>query len=219
MQAGDTVRPHELYCNICNARVIQFEECAEGAVRCPGCRSVGRHRAVVQWLKAHVQEKQLTTGLEIGGNGRFLQSVFGRLVTVDRQSFAVDVVADVVELPFPSGCFDVLVGLDFLEHVEAESAAAAEMARTLAPGGRILLTASLWADRGPSKTPDEAGLPHYHLGMSGRWDCLCYRYYTKDSLRALLEHQGLACQEITIYDNAMAVFGEWLLVGSVDSSL
>lgn len=52
-----------------------------------------------------------------------------------------------LELPFRSGCFDVVAAFDVLEHCEPESVALAELARVLAPGGRLLLSvpAYQWA--------------------------------------------------------------------------
>jgi SAM-dependent methyltransferase len=50
-------------------------------------------------------------------------------------------------LPFADGCFDVVAAFDVLEHCEPESVALAELARVLAPGGRLLLSvpAYQWA--------------------------------------------------------------------------
>lgn len=50
-------------------------------------------------------------------------------------------------LPFRSGCFDVVAAFDVLEHCEPEPVALAELARVLAPGGRLLLSvpAYSWA--------------------------------------------------------------------------
>jgi SAM-dependent methyltransferase len=45
-----------------------------------------------------------------------------------------------LQLPFRDGCFDVVAAFDVLEHCEPESVALAELARVLAPGGRLLLS-------------------------------------------------------------------------------
>ena len=50
--------------------------------------------------------------------------------------------ADAVALPFADGVFDACVGNFVLNHLPAPEAAAAELARVLAPGGAIAL--SLW---------------------------------------------------------------------------
>jgi SAM-dependent methyltransferase len=52
-----------------------------------------------------------------------------------------------LQLPFRSGCFDVVAAFDVLEHCEPEPVAVAELARVLAPSGRLLLSvpAYQWA--------------------------------------------------------------------------
>ena len=45
-----------------------------------------------------------------------------------------------LRLPFRSGCFDVVAAFDVLEHCEPEADVLDELARVLAPGGRLLLS-------------------------------------------------------------------------------
>jgi SAM-dependent methyltransferase len=55
--------------------------------------------------------------------------------------------ASALALPFPDGAFDVVGAFDVLEHCEPESVAIKELARVIAPGGRLLLSvpAYQWA--------------------------------------------------------------------------
>lgn len=57
------------------------------------------------------------------------------------------VCASALELPFRDGSFDLVSAFDVVEHCEPESRALAELARVLAPGGRLLLSvpAYQWA--------------------------------------------------------------------------
>jgi SAM-dependent methyltransferase len=50
-------------------------------------------------------------------------------------------------LPFADGCFDVVAAFDVVEHCEPEGTALDELARVLAPGGRLLMSvpAYQWA--------------------------------------------------------------------------
>ncbi len=48
-------------------------------------------------------------------------------------------------LPFASGSFDVVAAFDVLEHCEPEAVALTELARVLAPGGRLLLSVPAYA--------------------------------------------------------------------------
>lgn len=200
------------YCNICDKFFDMFENCSEGLVQCMYCRGVTRHRAVVKWLKESIPKKERLMGLEVGGDGIFLDSVVYRVFTIDREQIDVNVVGIVENLPFYEFSFDVVVALDVLEHVKEDTVAVAEMARIIKPSGRIVATASMWADHGLSKTPIEAGLPQYHIGLSGQWDCFCHRYYTKESLKRLFLEQNLAIEEISINDETMAINDEWILI-------
>jgi len=53
----------------------------------------------------------------------------------------LDVVGDLVSLPFCAGSFDACLNVVTLEHVREPTRAVAEMAQALAPGGRLLLIA------------------------------------------------------------------------------
>jgi SAM-dependent methyltransferase len=52
-----------------------------------------------------------------------------------------------LQLPFADGVFDVVAAFDVIEHCEPESTALTEVARVLAPGGRLLMSvpAYQWA--------------------------------------------------------------------------
>ncbi|NUB30509.1 methyltransferase domain-containing protein [Azospirillum brasilense] len=68
-------------------------------------------------------------------------------------------------LPAPDGAFDVVLCTEVLEHVPEPVAAVREMARVLAPGGTLLLTAPLGS--GLHQEPY-----HYYGGFTPHW----YRY-------------------------------------------
>ena len=53
----------------------------------------------------------------------------------------LDVVADLTALPFASGAFDAAVHIVTIEHLREPASALAEIARVLAPGGRLLVAA------------------------------------------------------------------------------
>lgn len=53
----------------------------------------------------------------------------------------LDAIADLTNLPFRSGVFDACLNIVTLEHVREPACAVREMARTLAPGARLLLIA------------------------------------------------------------------------------
>jgi len=53
----------------------------------------------------------------------------------------LDVIADLVALPFADGAFDACLNVVTLEHVPEPAVVLSEIARVLAPGGRLLLVA------------------------------------------------------------------------------
>jgi SAM-dependent methyltransferase len=88
----------------------------------------------------------------------------------------LDVLGDLSALPFPSGTFDACLNIVTLEHVRNPARVIRELARTLRPGGRILLIA-------PHEW-EEHQQPHDY-----------YRY-TRYGLEYLLTGSGLT--EVTI---------------------
>jgi SAM-dependent methyltransferase len=74
----------------------------------------------------------------------------------------IDLVSRVESIPAPDASFDVILCTEVLEHVPSPDAAVREMARLLAPGGRLLLTAPLGS--GLHQLPY-----HYFGGFSPEW--------------------------------------------------
>lgn len=88
----------------------------------------------------------------------------------------LDAIADLTALPFPSGCFAGCINVVTLEHVREPGCALREIARTLAPGGRLLLI-----------------VPHEWEVHQSPHD---YFRYTRHGLAYLLNQAGF--QEFTI---------------------
>ena len=110
----------------------------------------------------------------------------------DHERFAIDldprgltpgtgVRASALALPFAAGTFDVVGAFDVIEHCEPEGQALAELARVLAPGGRLL-----------------ASVPAYQWAWSDH-DVRAghYRRYTLPRLVAAVEGAGLTVRRST----------------------
>lgn len=84
-------------------------------------------------------------------------------------------------LPFVDGAFDVVSAFDVVEHCEDDALAVSELARVLAPGGRMLLSVPAyqwaWSD---------------HDVRAGH-----HRRYTRPRLRRLVEGAGLSVARST----------------------
>lgn len=88
----------------------------------------------------------------------------------------LDALADLTALPFRTGAFDAAINVVTLEHLPEPARALAEIARTLAPGGSLLLAA-----------------PHEWEVHQAPHD---YFRYTQFGLRYLLQNAGLEVVEM-----------------------
>jgi len=123
---------------------------------------VGRHHLVLTLLQSAYPAEQSLSILDVGcGTGAMSQKLapFGTVVSADFSPLALSfskrrgigrlVVSDAVRLPFRDACFDVVIAMDLLEHVEDDQTALCEIHRVLKPGGRLISTVpaypSLWS--------------------------------------------------------------------------
>ncbi|MCE5262240.1 MAG: class I SAM-dependent methyltransferase [Deltaproteobacteria bacterium] len=95
--------------------------------------------------------------------------------------------ADVTQLPFGDGSFDVVVCSEVLEHIADNRAAVQELVRVLKPGGDMVVTVPrFWPERicwAISRA--------YHQEPGGH-----IRIYRKPELKHLLESAGVRCRGI-----------------------
>lgn len=91
--------------------------------------------------------------------------------------------ASIAAIPFPDGAFDVVTSFDVLYSLpdELERPAAREMARVLAPGGEVVVTAAAFES-----------LRGGHGALSQE-----VRRYSRASMRALMESAGLEVQRVS----------------------
>jgi len=112
--------------------------------RCPKCNSLERHR--VEWLylvrEMDIDRRRLRVlhvAPEPGLRARLSKLPDLEYITTDLFDPSADVRADLASLPFPSGTFDLIICNHVLEHVADDAAAARELVRVLAPGGRAVM--------------------------------------------------------------------------------
>ena len=105
----------------------------------------------------------------------------------------LDVVADLVRLPFRSASFGACLNVVTLEHVRDPAQAVAEMARALSPGGRLLLVAP--QDWEIHQAPHD------------------YFRFTRYGLRHLLESAGFAAIQVRSVGGYFRLLSRRLLNG------
>jgi SAM-dependent methyltransferase len=105
----------------------------------------------------------------------------------------LDVVADLAALPFPAGSFDAALHIVTIEHLREPACALAEIARTLAPGGLLLVAA-----------------PHEWEVHQAPHD---YFRYTRFGLQHLLEKSGYEIVEMQAAGGYFRLLARRLLNG------
>jgi SAM-dependent methyltransferase len=148
------------------------------------------------WLRPGL--RALDAGCGPGGNGAWLAE-FGSVVGVDLSSDALAFVHDertsmnpvqasLTALPFAAASFDVTLAATVLYTVPDDNAAAHELARTLAPGGALLVV-----------EPAFAALRRAHDAVvHGK------RRYRTGSLAAMLVRHGLRIEHATYAKSFLA---------------
>jgi SAM-dependent methyltransferase len=143
-------------CACCRGRFAEFEPYGRPArrgARCPGCGALERHRELCARIEdliaptEHVLHFAPEACIE-----RILRPRQAHYVTTDLEAQVlmllgggaeelrpVDVQADIAQLPFRDGEFDVVLINHVLEHIPDDRGALRELHRVLRPGGRALM--------------------------------------------------------------------------------
>ena len=113
-----------------------------------------RRNIVLDWIRQRYSSHTDLHILDAGcGTGLMLQqlALYGKVEGVDISEEALQFCrkrglenvrhADVLQLPFGPGEFDVVTALDVLEHLDDDTAALKEFRRVLKPGGRVFIFA------------------------------------------------------------------------------
>ncbi len=162
-------------------------------------------RAVLSALPDVEGKRCLEIGCATGTSGWLLRQRGGRWSSSDFDIAQVESARELLQddvvlleehhLPFGDAEFDVVVGINFLEHLEDDEEFVREMSRVLKPGGTFILTCP---DAATNRlgyqvkklygfTADTGGFGHVRDG------------YVPPELRALVERSGLEVERLQSY--------------------
>lgn len=156
--------------------------------------------------------RALDIGAAGGGNTRVLRAHGWHPVALEYSPEGAQVAAerglqvlraDARHLPLPSASLGLVVAFDILEHIEEDGLAAAEIRRTLRPGGTALIA-----------VPCDMRLWSAHDVAVGH-----VRRYDRTSLVSVLEHAGLVVDELWSWNVMLRPVAAWRRRRSTGSDL
>lgn len=161
--------------------------------------------AILRLLPPLRAERCLEIGCATGVTSYMLRQRGGRWTSVDFEKDHVDSARRLVgedvhltgtsRLEFPDEAFDVVVGINFLEHIEDDDRFVSEMTRVLRPGGQLVFTA-------PTGEKDRLG---YHIKRLYGFTCDSGGFghardgYPPEVLRQKFSRAGLGIETLDTY--------------------
>jgi predicted SAM-dependent methyltransferase len=175
-------------CPICSRHFRRFADFRDREnVACPGCFSLERHRSFWLFLEREVlrpEMRVLHVAPEPGIQGH-LRRMFPNYLSIDLQSPLADQLADVTDLPFEDGSFDLVICSHVLEHVPDDRKAMRELHRVLVPGGLALMQHPIDHDRAETYEDWTITEPDARAVAFNQWDHV--RIYGRDMTDRLVE--------------------------------
>jgi SAM-dependent methyltransferase len=128
---------------------------------CPGCRSAERHRVLYLFLRRRTNVfdrpgRVLHVAPEAGIGARLQEARGIEYVSTDLDPGAAMVAADLTDLPFEDGSFDLVLCNHVLEHIPDDVAAMRELRRVLDPAGLAVMQHPI--DAGRAETFEDASV-------------------------------------------------------------
>ncbi|WP_431974030.1 class I SAM-dependent methyltransferase [Micromonospora haikouensis] len=163
-------------------------------------------------VAGHVPGRALDVGAAGGGNTRVLRAHGWQPVALEysaegagvARERGLDVIrADARHLPLPSASLGLVTAFDILEHFDEDHLAAAEIRRTLRPGGVALIA-----------VPADMALWSAHDVAVGH-----VRRYDRASLRTVVEKAGLVVDELWSWNVLLRPVAAWRRRSSTGSDL
>jgi SAM-dependent methyltransferase len=192
----------EGWCPVCEAEVrfASADEWYRDNLKCGSCGSLPRERALAvvldmsypSWYRMALHE---CGPIERGISRKLadMAALYGSYIATDfdptllkGSTLRGDVRNENLEdQTFPDECFDLVVSLDVMEHVNKPDRAVREVWRTLKQGGAYVFTTPTWSDQPVSRRRAEylpggeirhLAEPEYHGGSSGERSLVTFTY-------------------------------------------
>lgn len=146
-------------------------------------------REIIDYAQKYISGKTLDLGAGSAKYREMIKPKTSEYIAFDMMPGKnIDVVGNVLDLPFPNDTFDTVISTQVLEHVEKPWVMVKEIYRVLKPGGVCILTA-------PFLTP-------YHP------DPADFFRYTTQGVRSLFKNEGFEILECDYYGQAFTLFSE-----------
>jgi ubiquinone/menaquinone biosynthesis C-methylase UbiE len=156
-------------------------------------RRVDECRRVLQWLEAGPGDRILDVGCGDGYFDRKMALAGATVTGIDVRPARVELAKrrnphprvtylhmEAEELRFPAAAFNKAVSICVLEHIRDDQLALQRICSALEPGGRLVLSCDSLSNRGISPALRRKHAVRYAV----------HRFYTRESLAALLERSG-----------------------------
>ena len=133
-------------CPICKGHFRRFRIYVEGgldhSIMCPWCLSLERHRLLWLYLQQHTDIFAKNLSLlhiapEYFPAKEFTASANIRYVPAGLRAPYIKVELDILQIPFPDNCFEVVICYHVLDRILDDVQAMREMHRVLKPGGLV----------------------------------------------------------------------------------
>lgn len=231
LSGEDVVYQRGGYCPICEsaAEFTAMYDWYRDHLLCSGCGSIPRERALALVLTRHfpnwrdlsihesspsprgISPKLMALCADYHASQYFPQEKPGEMVHGFRNE-------DLSVQTFPDNCFDLVITLDVMEHVNSPDVVVREVARTLKPGGSFLFTVPTYKNRVDSErralyhsdgTIEHLAEPEYHGNPVSDQGSLVTFHYGYDLPELIYRWSGMDVEVFRFHSHNFGIIGDF----------
>jgi SAM-dependent methyltransferase len=219
------------HCPICQAgaEFTARHEWYRDHLLCSGCGSIPRERAMALVLERYFPHWRTLAIHESSPVPRGISLKLKRECAgyIASQLFPGETLGSIVRgfrnenleaQTFPDRCFDLVVTLDVMEHINKPDLVLREVARTLKPGGAYLFTTPTYKGKvrserralyRPDGTIEHLSEPEYHGNPVSDAGSLVTFHYGYDLAELIFEWSGMDVEVLRFQDRHHGIIGEF----------